>query len=194
MGPNKYKEHWRHIQYDTDRAMAQQFFTGHEFSQYLDAGGRPFKEDIFYQCKCECIEQSKFEECSCPTCTIARETVRDWDRQRPSWFTEADGDCPCGGHCSAGSDYRKASRSFAALRAFLHAPCGKVSLDELKIAQGPKSCEKVEMYRRQCCRGRGAEQCGGYRAGDEAPATQSPAPDPSAGGWAGAYFGGGAAL
>ena len=42
--------------------MARKFFQSHEYSQYLNSGGMPFKEDIFYQCKCECIEQSKFEE------------------------------------------------------------------------------------------------------------------------------------
>jgi hypothetical protein len=131
--------------------MARLFFAGHEYSQYVQSGGLPFKEDIFYQCKCECIEQSKFEECSCPICTVARETIRDWDRQRTGWFKEAGSTCSCG-HCAAGSPYRLASRSFASLRAFLHAPCGKQSLDELLIAKGPKSCEKVKMYRRQCCR------------------------------------------
>jgi len=34
----------------------------------------------------------------------------------------------------------------------LHAGCGKESLSGLVISRGPKSCEKVEMYRRQCCR------------------------------------------
>ena len=151
MARNKYKEHWRHIQYETDEAMAKLFFAGHEYSQYLECGGLPFKEDIFYQSKCRCIEQSKFEECSCPTCTLARETVRDWDRQRKLWYKEATDECPCGS-CAVDSDYRCASRSFASLRAFLHAPCGKQRLAELIIAKGPKSCEKVEMYRRQCCR------------------------------------------
>ena len=131
--------------------MARLFFAGHEYSQYLTDGGLPFKEDIFYQCKCECIEQSKFEECACPICTVARETVREWDRQRALWYKEAGGACSCGA-CGKDSPYRLASRSFSALRAFLHAPCGKQSLGELIISKGPKSCETVEMYRRQCCR------------------------------------------
>ena len=49
-------------------------------------GGLPFKEDIFYKCKCPCIEHSQFEECSCPTCTVALETIREWDRQRALWY------------------------------------------------------------------------------------------------------------
>ncbi|KOO35924.1 hypothetical protein Ctob_015561, partial [Chrysochromulina tobinii] len=52
LGRNKYKEHWRHIQYETNEAMAKLFFAGHEYSQYLEGGGQPFKEDIFYQSKC----------------------------------------------------------------------------------------------------------------------------------------------
>eukprot|EP00962_Isochrysis_galbana_P023024 scaffold6909_cov125-Isochrysis_galbana.AAC.1 len=138
----------------TRREMAKRFFTGHEYSEYLDAGGKPFKEDIFYESKCKCIEQSRFEECSCPVCTCARETVRDWQRQRAQWYRERDaagGVCECGA-CEKGGAWREASRSFAALRAFLHAGCGKESLSELVISRGPKSCEKVEMYRRQCCR------------------------------------------
>lgn len=132
--------------------MARTFFRGHEYSQYLASGEPSFKEDIFYQMKCPCIEQSKFEECSCPTCTEAMETVRDWDRQRKQWFKDAgDGLCSCGA-CAANSPYRQASRAWGKLRSFLHAPCGKCSLDDLIISKGPKSCEKVEMYRRQCCR------------------------------------------
>ena len=151
LGRSKYKEHWRHIQYETNEVMAKLFFAGHEYSQYLEGGGQPFKEDIFYKSKCPCIEQSKFEECSCPTCTIATETVRAWDRQRAVWHREAREACSCG-HCAKGGAYRSASSSFAKLRSFLHAPCGKRSFNELIISQGPKSCEKVEMYKRQCCR------------------------------------------
>ena len=87
-------------------------------------GGRPFKEDIFYGCKCPCIEHSKFEECSCPTCTLARETVRAWDRQRALWYKERDapsGQCACG-QCCKDSAYRTASRSFASLRSFIQPP------------------------------------------------------------------------
>ena len=53
---------------------------------------------------------------------------------------------------ASSASYRLASRSFAALRAFLHGSCGKQSCEALCITKGPKSCEKFELYRRQCCR------------------------------------------
>ena len=78
--------------------------------------------------------------------------VRDWDRQRKQWFKGSK--CNCSGWaCAAGgASWQNASKSFSALRAFVHAPCGKQSFDELRIESGPKSTEKVEFYARQCCR------------------------------------------
>ena len=150
IGVNKYKEHWRHVQYETDEQMARAFFKGPEYAAYLDRGGKAFKEDIFYEMKCACIEHSTFDECACSTCTEAMETVRDWDRQRRVWFKD-DTECgACNGACAAKSPYRLASRSWSALRAFVHVPCNKEHLEDLMICPG--SSERVEMYRRQCCR------------------------------------------
>ena len=46
-GKGTYMEHWRHIVYDTNEEMAKRFFTGHEYSEYLESEGMPIKEDIF---------------------------------------------------------------------------------------------------------------------------------------------------
>ena len=46
IGVNKYKEHWRHVQYETDEQMARAFFKGPEYAAYLDRGGKAFQEDI----------------------------------------------------------------------------------------------------------------------------------------------------
>ena len=48
--------------------------------------------------------------------------------------------------------YRLASRSLSAFKAYVHQPCGKTSFPELQISHGPKTQEKAEFYRRQCCR------------------------------------------
>ena len=42
IGVNKYKEHWRHVQYETDEKMARAFFKGPEYAAYLDRGGKAF--------------------------------------------------------------------------------------------------------------------------------------------------------
>ena len=80
VGANQYIQHWRHVQYSSNLEMAALFFTSAEYAKYMGDGGRAFKEDIFYQARCKCITQSDFEECSCPHCTIWRESVRSYHR------------------------------------------------------------------------------------------------------------------
>ena len=126
-----------------------------DYQQYLAQGGRPFSNDIFLQSKCFCIEQTDFQECACPYCTLMRETTRGWHKQRKGWHREHDkeGAPPCScGKCSKGSKYREASGSLFKLREFVHAPCGMASFPDLAIESGPKSTETFELYRRQCCR------------------------------------------
>ena len=153
MGPNHYIQHWRHVQYCTNLEMAALFFTSAEYSAYLEGRGGEFKEDIFYSCRCKCITQSDFEECSCPHCTIWREAVRSYHRQRASWHREAEAagkkciGCKCGD-----PEFLQASKSSGSLRTYLHSTCGKRSIPGLKITEGPKSAEVCEFYRRQCCR------------------------------------------
>ena len=147
-----YREHWRHVQYDTDEQVAADFFASVDYAQYLAEGGRRFSKDIFLQCKCFCIVKSDFQECVCPFCTLMRETLRGWHAQRQKWFRkqDAEGAAPCScGACGKGSAYRAASGSLSKLRSFVHAPCGKVSFPSLAIDAGPKKAESVEFYRRQ---------------------------------------------
>ena len=183
-----YREHWRHVQYDTDQQIADDFFKSVDYQQYLADGGRPFSKDLFLQCKCFCIEKSNFQECACPTCTLMRETLRGWHQQRSAWYRTADASsaaaCPCGS-CGQGSAYREASSSLGKLRAFVHAPCGKQSFPELAIQSGPKSSETVEFYRRQCCRAPlPAEACSHQRAGAKAKAPCKECADCELCGWA----------
>ena len=150
-----YREHWRHVQYDTDEQIAEDFFKSVDYAQYLAEGGKPFKKDVFLQSKCFCIDKSDFQECACPPCTLMRETVRGWHHQRAKWHREYDkeGAAPCScGACAKGSAYREASGSLGKLREFIHAPCGKQSFPELAIEAGPKQMASVEFYARQCCR------------------------------------------
>ena len=150
-----YREHWRHVQYDTDEQIADDFFKSLDYQQYLSSGGLPFSKDLFLQSKCFCIEKTNFQECACPTCTLMRETLRGWHQQRSAWYRAADvsgaAACPCGS-CTKGGEYREASSSLGKLRAFVHAPCGKQDFNALAIQSGPKSNETVAFYRRQCCR------------------------------------------
>ena len=150
-----YREHWRHVQYDTDEQIAEDFFKSVDYQQYLADGGKAFSKDLFLQCKCFCISKSDFQECACPTCTLMRETLRGWNQQRAKWYRERDArggaECSCGS-CAKGSAYREASSSLGKLRAFVHAPCGKRSYPELAIQSGPKFNDSVAFYRRQCCR------------------------------------------
>ena len=90
LGKVFYIEHWRHVQYDTDEQIAADFFVSVDYKHYTDTGGTAFGKDIFLQCKCFCIEKSTFSECACPSCTLMREGVRYWNKQRPRWFSEAD--------------------------------------------------------------------------------------------------------
>ena len=150
-----YRQHWRHVQYDTDQQIAEDFFVSVDYQQYLSEGGRPFKKDIFLQAKCFCIATSDFSECTCPPCTLMRETTRGWHQQRAKWHREYDkeGAAPCScGKCAKGSPYREASGSLGKLREFVHQPCGKQSFPELAIQAGPKMSSTVNFYRRQCCR------------------------------------------
>ena len=71
-----YREHWRHVQYDTDEQIAEDFFKSVDYQQYIAEGGRRFSKDVFLQAKCFCIEKSNFQECACPPCTLMRETLR----------------------------------------------------------------------------------------------------------------------
>lgn len=100
-----------------------------------------------------CISQSDSEECSCPHCTIWRESVRSYHRQRATWHREAlvaGKKCVC---CKCGDkDFLQASKSAGTMRAYLHRPCGKRSEPLLTIDEGPNSTEQVAFYRRQCCR------------------------------------------
>lgn len=151
-----YREHWRHVQYDTDEQIASDFFKSVDYAQYVAEGGPRFSKDLFLQCKCFCVVKSDFQECACPPCTLMRETLRGWHAQRQKWFRKQDEDgsvaCSCG-VCEKGSAYRMASGSLAKLRSFVHEPCGKVAFPSLAIDAGPKKTEQaVEFYRRQCCR------------------------------------------
>ena len=143
-----YREHWRHVQYDTDEQIADEFFQSVDYAQYVAEGGQPFGKSVFFECKCFCIDKSDFQECACPTCTVMRENVRGWHRQRAKWHARQE--CACGA-CAKGSPFRQASGSLTELRKFVHAPCGKASFPELAIQKGPKQTDTVTLYRRQCC-------------------------------------------
>jgi len=154
VGKNEYVEHWRHVQYMTDQEMAYLFFASAKYAQYLvESHNSAFKEDIFYQAKCKSIKQSDLEECSCPHCTVWREGVRSYHRQRQQWHREAKAaGKQCSGCACCDDAFLNASKSAGTLRTFLHRKCGKVSCPQLRIEDGPKSSEVVEFYRRQCCR------------------------------------------
>lgn len=113
-----YREHWRHVQYDTDQQIAEDFFNSIDYQQYLADGGNPFSKDIFLQCKCFCIDKSDFQECTCPPCTLMRETLRGWHEQRTKWYRGHDATSatayPCGS-CGKGSAYREAFSSLSKL-------------------------------------------------------------------------------
>ena len=131
----------------------EKFEASSVYAKYLQANPcLPISKHIFYESRCACIKEAQFEECACPEHTLMYEMIRDWDRQRRNWFK--DSSCKCNGSaCSAGgSKWKNASKSFSALRAFIHAPCGKQSFDDLRILSGPKSNETVQFYARQCCR------------------------------------------
>ena len=89
-GELQWVEHWAHVLYDTNENVAKAFFESADYQEYLASGGRPFKEDIFYEMKCFCIGPSKFEECACPTCTLLRENLRLLDKQRGTWHRKSD--------------------------------------------------------------------------------------------------------
>jgi hypothetical protein len=149
VGVNDVVQHWRHVQYCTDIEMAVLFFTSSEYSTYLLNKGTPFKEDIFYQAKCPCITKSDFEECSCPHCTVWRESVRSYHRQRASWHRELSCTTP---NCACGNpEFLQASRSAGTLRTYLHRRCGKVAMPGLRITQGANSTESVDFYNAVAC-------------------------------------------
>ena len=180
-GESQWVEHWGHVLYDTNENVAKAFFESADYADYLASGGRPFKEDIFYEMKCFCIGPSKFEECACPICMLLRENLRLVDKQRGAWHRKSDAArkaaatsaavatsaatsaaavatsttatvCACG-NCDKDSTYRKATRSPSSLREFIHARCGKKPFPALRIASGKYSSEAApEFYRRQCCR------------------------------------------
>jgi hypothetical protein len=184
-----YREHWRHVQYDTDAQIAADFFASVDYQQYLADGGLPFSKDVFLQAKCFCIDKSDFQECACPTCTLMRETLRAYHQQRARWHRAYDevGAAPCAcGLCAKGSAFREASASLGKLRAFVHAPCGKASFAELAIQSGPKRTEAtVELYRRQCCRAPLPDDaCPHRRSGAKAKDACADCADCEACGWA----------
>ena len=65
-GRIEYLEHWRHVQYDTNEQLAESLFDDGRYHAYLREGNKAFGRDVFYEQKCFCIEQPKFEECTCP--------------------------------------------------------------------------------------------------------------------------------
>ena len=145
--------HCRHVQYVTNLEMAFLFFSSAQYATYTAEGGIPFKEDIFYGARCKCITQTDFEECSCPHCTIWREAVRSYHRQRAAWHREAAAAGKTCVGCKCGDpEFLQASKSAGTLRAYLHRTCGKRSLPGLKITEGPKSTELCDFYQRKCCR------------------------------------------
>ena len=159
IGVNKYVEHWRHIQYDTNQEMWDAFQRSAEYGAYLLLGGTPISRSIFFEMKCWCIVNADNEECACPLCTQMFELVKDWDRQRNVWYRDADkrrlneadavGECACG-NCGADGAYRAASKSVHALNDFVL--CPKQTFASLQITHGPHACAEVKLRRRQCCR------------------------------------------
>ena len=71
VGPGKYKEHWRHIRFDTCEEMWLKFKASAEHSKYAQANPTlPISKDIFYESRCACIKEAEFEECACPEHTL----------------------------------------------------------------------------------------------------------------------------
>ena len=89
IGINRYVEHWRHIQYDTNQEMWDAFMRSAEYGAYLLLGGKPISRSLFFDMKCWCIVNADHEECACPLCTQMFELVKDWHRQRSSWYRDA---------------------------------------------------------------------------------------------------------
>ena len=155
---NTYIEHWRHIQYDTNRQVWEAFQSSAEYGAYLLLGGAPISESLFFQMKCWCIDKSDHEECACPLCTQMFELMRDWHRQRTAWYREADkrriadpdatGECTCG-YCEPDDSYRTISKSIQAFNDFVL--CPKQAFPDLEISDGPHACAEVKLRRRQCC-------------------------------------------
>ena len=139
-----------------DWEMAVLFFSSIEYKQYLEISqGIAFKEDIFYQAKCKCIKPAEDEECSCPWCTVFREGVRSYHKQRVQWHRKAKAEGKtCGASCSCHDpSFLSMSRSSSTFRAYLHRVCGKVAYPALSIRDGPKAADDApEFYRRECCR------------------------------------------
>lgn len=152
LGPNKYLEHWRRVQYDTNRQMYEAFLASSEYNEYTAAGGVPISDRVFFEEKCKCVVMADNEECACPICTQMFELMRDWHRQRKDWHRDAAAAgriCQCGA-CEEGGAFRKASESLHALNDFLL--CPHQTFPTLQITFGPHSTEEVKMRRRQCCK------------------------------------------
>ena len=155
VGSNRYVEHWRHIQFMANWEMAVLFFDSYEYKSYLEISrGIPFKEDVFYSAKCKCIKQAEDEECSCPDCTVFREAVRSYNKQRVQWHRKAKDEgkactnCPC-----QTEEFLHCGKSSSTFRAFIHRHCGKVEQPALVITDGPKASTSIpKFYQRQCCR------------------------------------------
>jgi len=158
---NEYVEHWRHVQYMSDWEMAVLFFSSSEYKTYLELSkcisypnGQPFKEDIFYMAKCKCIKPSDDEECSCPHCTVFREAVRSYHKQRVQWHRKAKAEGKACTNCACTDpSFHEMSKSSTMFRTFMHRACGKVAHPALMIRDGPKAAQEAPtFYRRQCCR------------------------------------------
>jgi hypothetical protein len=159
IGVNKAVEHWRHIQYDTNQEMWDGFIRSAEYGAYLLLGGKPISRSLFFEMKCWCIVNADHEECACPLCTQMFELIKDFHRQRSSWYRDADrhraadpdapGECACG-NCAPGSAYRDASKSVHAFNDFML--CPKEAFPSLQIPVGPHAFAEVKLRRRQCCR------------------------------------------
>ena len=159
LGPNKYLEHWRRVQYDTSEAMFEGFLGSGQYAAYREAAGAPISNSVFFEEKCKCVEKADHEECACPICTQMHELLSSWHRQRKDWHRNTT--CMCGA-CAEGSTYRKASSGVKELNDFLL--CEHESFPSLRISDGPHSCEKVLFRRRQCCQvplvsSKGAKVC-----------------------------------
>lgn len=128
-------------------------------AEYGGLGGKPISRSLFFEMKCWCIVNADHEECACPLCTQMFEMLKDWNRQRSSWYRDVDrrlatdpdaeGECACG-NCAPDSAYRHASKSMQALNDFLL--CAKADFPSLQIPAGPHTCAEVKLRRRQCCR------------------------------------------
>ena len=123
-----------------------------EYGAYLLLGGKPISRSLFFEMKCWCIVNADHEKCACPLCTQMFELVKDWHRQRSSWYRDADrrraadpeaaGECSCGS-CAPDSAYRSASKSVQALNDFLL----------LSMSQGDVSIVADSVWAACLCRG-----------------------------------------